>query len=354
MKRTASHSNFLGLIACLLAILMSVSSLTAQVPTDAEKEKIIKALAELKDILENGSGSNNLRALQLLQSAVSSNKETLKLYMAAVKEIDFDETGKKESDWRDWRDKNEETLSSTSHIRALQFQIHYLILTIKATSGKNAEEPIQKVMPDLIAYLDKLSTDFEDFTENTNILRGSVLESYFGRQAKLNVTVDRKRPWAFNPLGISEIYDKSILPFYREKKDLTNLQGAWDKRIVHEGKLYGVEKGLFSGSNNGRRGYGRADQRDIERAEEKEEDRKLDQALNEFRKERMPILTWGKQRDVLFFGSNKTAALSAMIAHIKDHLDHKDVKIWIEEISNFLNADIYDPESFYDKVEAKK
>lgn len=343
---------FVGVLA------LSISPLDAQEPTEADKAKFLKALEQLKSTINGGMNSNNMRALQLFQSAVSSPKNTLTLYMDSRKAVEFDEEGKEEAIWRAWKDQNEEGLKETGHVKALQFQLTYLILSIQATSGDDPEETLKQVMPKLIVYLTDLSENYDSIANNSGILRGSVLDSVFAKKAKLNVTVDRKRPWVFNPLSVSEIYERSILPFYRAIEDHTNIQAAWDKRIVHEGKLYAAANrgGNYSDVADRLRSMkrSRVTDRDRDRAEEEEADRNLKQSLNNFKAERMPVLVWGKLRDGLLFGTTKSSSIDNMLTHIKNNLDHPEAKRWLEELSNFINADVYDSESYYRKKEEEE
>jgi len=343
----------------LIALLASLAvPLVAQEPTDSEKEKYLKLIEEMKDTIEGGMSSNNIRALQAFQSAVSSPKGILAFYLDCTKAVDFDEEGKEDAIWRVWKEQNEERIKETSHLKALQYQLRYLILSIQATSGDDPNATLKKVMPDLFSYLSDLSENYEDIADHAGMLGRSVLGSVFAKKMKLNVTIDQKRPWVFTPFSVSEIYDQSILPFYRTLEDHANIQSAWDKRILHEGKLFAANVGRGSGSDIANRlrsmKRSRVTDRDRERAEKEEAERQLETAMKDFRTERLPSLQWGKYRDDLLFGSNKGAALSKLLSHTKANLDHKQARAWLDEVSNFINADIYDAESYYRKKDEEE
>ncbi len=331
----------------------------AQEPTETERSKLLKEVEEIRELLEGGIAKNNSRAVAGIRNAMGSPKATYELYMDCVHEVDFVDVGKRESDWREWRDRNEDRLKSSEHIKARQYQLRYLELTLRATSGEDDQIALKSAMPELVSFINDLTTNFASFAEERGVLRESVIDCVFSKRGKLDLTIDRERTWVFSPLSVSQMYEKVILPFYRGEKNSAAIKSAWDKRILHEGKLYAAGA-MQSGGGGGRRneieGYirrftrGGRNDRDREREEKREDSRLQDQSEKEFVTNRLPVLKWGKARDALFYGSGKAATLSAMNRHIREHIDHPNAKDWLKEVTAFTYGDD-DPAKFYGKKE---
>lgn len=356
MKASAMQFRAIG---CLLAFISSASLLPAQddTETDAETERLLAEIASTKEVLLDGTSKNNERALSACNAALGSTKATYEFYMAARKQLEFDDAGKRESDWRDWRDQNEERYKSAEHIAALQLQLRYLVLTIRAASGDDEFETLKALGSDLMKYLNALSSGYEKVGEHADRLQGSVLDSPIAERLKLNLTAGSSSHWCFSPSDVAGIYDKTILPVIRESGNFSALQSAWDNRMKHEAAMY-VARGLVDAARagpggGGARFRGRTDAREREREERREGTRLKGEGEETFRDIRLPQLKWGKARDALFYGSSRITALRAMNSHVKANLDHPSAKTWIDELESLAKQQTYDAAAFYSPAAAK-
>lgn len=317
----------------------------AQAPTDSESAKVLEEIEELKKLFYEGSGKNNERALSAIKNALASPKATYDFYMESRKKLEFEDVGKRESDWREWRDANEDKLKETEHLLARQMQLRYTALTIRASDSLGDEVPFKAVMPELATFLDAMTSSAEKLAPHAGVLRNSVMNSTFAKRMKLDMTVGSEFPWCRTPLNVSRIYDTTIMPFYRGQKNATSLALAWDKRISHEAKLATLE-GLSSVQDTVRR-YRRGSSRDQERDDRREEQRLTKKGQADFETERLPELKWGKMRDSLFFGADRNASLRAMTALVKANLTHERARNWLEELSSLATSASYDPAAYY-------
>lgn len=314
-------------LSALSALLLATPGISPA--QDAETARLLKEVEAIRELLDSSSGKNNERALSAIRAALTSPKATYEFYMDSVKEVDFDQEGRRESDWREWRDSNEERLRSGEHIQARQLQLRYLALSISAAGGAADDETLAGVMPELIAYLDTMTASAVEFEEHRRVLDRSVLESVFGKRLKLNLSVDSKLPWVYSPLQVAPIYDNTVMPFYRRAKDARGLASAWDRRIVHESKI----AALPELGDDGRRGWRRGeDDRDREREERREDARTSKRGEQRFVEERLPELKWGKAKDALEYGDDRMAALRAMTGVVRSNLGHRNARKWLDEI----------------------
>ena len=114
--------------------LVTQQSLRKNYPFRGEKSSGVPArlIEELHQKLHGSSATNNSRAVSTLQTILKSPKATSQYYMACIKELQFDAVGKRESEWREWRERNEDRVKSTEHVAALQYQAKFLRLSCQS------------------------------------------------------------------------------------------------------------------------------------------------------------------------------------------------------------------------------
>ena len=330
------------LTAIVVSATFLVSGLSsAQSITPSEKKRVDQMIGELHQKLHGGSAKNNLRAVSTLRAILKSPKATYQYYMDSIKELQFDAVGKRESDWRDWRERNEDRLKSTEHIAALHYQVKFLLLTLAVALEKDETTGVQKVMPELIEYYDDLTRDFDRLEGQSRVLTASALASVFAERLKLPLSLPPLQTWMDSPLPVSAVYDGVILPHFRKEKNHSALQAAWDKRIIHESKTLalatgggalGLPAGLPAGipSDLARRfGF---DTGDRNRDQRREDTRQRKVSQEDFTKERLPTLLWGKNRDALIFGSNQASGFNALGRIIRENLAHAEAPNWLAEL----------------------
>ena len=321
---------------CLVSGLSSAQSITPP-----EKRQVDQMIEELHQKLHGGSAKNNARAVSTLRVILKSPKATYQYYIDSIKELQFDAVGKRESDWREWRERNEDRLKSTEHIAALHYQVKFLLLTSAVALEKDEATGVKKVMPELIEYYDDLTRDFDRLEDQRRVLTASALDSVFAERLKLPLTLPPLQTWIGSPLPVSSVYDGVILPHFRKEKNHSALQAAWDKRIVHESKTLAVATGggaldLPAGLPAGipsdlARRFG-FDTGDRKRGQRREETRQRKVSQEDFRKELLPILLWGKNRDALIFGANQASSFNALGRIIRENLAHPEAPKWLAEL----------------------
>lgn len=332
----------------VIGTLSGTGVLAAQDVSATELRQIQQMIEELDEKLNGGAAKNNARALETLQSLARSPKAAFEFYMDAVKEIDFEQTGKRESDWREWRERNEDRLKSSEHMAALQYQARYLLMTVQVALEKDPEVALQKALPELIDYLDELAGNFKRLEGEQRVLSGSVLNSMFAKKLKLDLTLPPVQDWTAAPLPVSSVYDQVVLPFFRRAENHAALQAAWDKRILHESQTLAMgARGMGApglGGGFGSRRFGR-DQRDREREERREETRQQQLSEDEFRTGRMPELQWGKQLDAYEYGNNPGASLLALGRILRENLTHTSAQEWLKELKVLAKGGSEDEEA---------
>lgn len=320
-------------LAALSALWMAgLLPLPAQDLTPTERQKVNAMIAEIDTVLLGGSKKNNVRALATCRAALKSTKTTYDFFLEATKEVDFDQAGKRESDWREWKTRNGDRYKSKEYIAALQFQLRFLVLTLGVLGAEDGQAVMEKALPELVSFYDRVAASIEKLDEHRGVLSRSVLESVFAKKLKLNITVQNEGNWPPAALPVSQGYELVILPYLRNQKDARALANAWDKRISQEAKTLdpGSGTGFGRGGGLGRRFGG--DQRDREREERREETRQKNVSIEEFTARRLPELQWGQARDALTYGDDAAGSFVALGRVLRENMEHPQALAWLIEL----------------------
>lgn len=329
------------------ALVTSAVLISSQPFVSAEDaDAVAKEIRELRELFEQGVGKNNDRALSAIRTAMASPKAAYEFYMDSKKKVDFDDAGKSGSDWREWRERNEERYKEPAHLKARQFQLRYLALSIGATAAGDDPARQAEMVPEVLSYLDDLTASAGEIAAHRSVLDAPVINSTYAKRMKLDLTLDRAANWCYTPLDVSEIYDSTILPAARETGEVSKISSAWDRRIGHEAKVATLPAAGIAGAVPDIAGINREDvedlisrfrgrgrDRDAERDERREAERRRGQGEEWFREERLPELKWGKARDELVFGGDRADGLRGMMTIFKANLNHPRARAWLDELT---------------------
>lgn len=330
------------------ATVLVYSNSSAQSLSPGEKKQVDQMIEELHQKLHGGSATNNSRAVSTLQTILKSSKATYQYYMDCIKEAQFDSVGKRESEWRQWRERNEDRIKSPEHVAALQYQAKFLLLTLAVSLENSEGAGVKKVMPMLVDYYDDLTRDYDKLGSQRGMLTTPALESVFAQRLKLGLTMPSLDTWVEAPLPISRAYEGVILPHFRKEKNHPAIQAAWDKRIIHEsrtlevsgrGRAVNLPMDLPAGIPEDLiRRFG-LDGRDRRRGERQEDSRQKKLSEEDFSKDRLPVLHWGKNRDAVLFGSTPSSSLQALGRIIRENITHPEAPNWLKELKGLAEAE---------------
>jgi hypothetical protein len=331
-----------SLTACVL-VTVAVAPATAQKLKDSEKQVILTELDKIEKLLKDGRAKNNARALRAYREAASSPTSSYEFFMQCTKQLEFTDRAKPESEWRKWRDAKAENYRKVGHSKALQFQLKYLILSIRACSIEDDDKSLAAMMPDVISFLGDLSQHYDSMVKYRSTLQAEVMGTVFAERMRLGETLETRNDWTFSPLAFEQIYGQTILPLYRRLKNDSAIQSAWTGWINQETKLASTAENvkIEPGASKSARERIR-DQR-------KEKAREKQMELRDFKDERLPEMQWGKARDAFLYGTNKSASARSMGKLIRDHLDHRAALSWVEELRE-LAKEKYELDAYFDKA----
>jgi hypothetical protein len=282
--------------------------------SEADRIALTEQLEKIQQRSKDRVGGLYKRAIRDYRSAIKSDDATMALYMTCLEKVQFTDEKRKSQDFRDWKRRNKEKLSSSSMRMALRHQLAWLLLSIEAA---RREGDVSELGNRAMSHLDQIFKNAEVLKDHRSILSQSALGSVFARAYQLNIKVD---DWPSSTMDIAQIYDKVVMPPLRNTTRIDSLRAAWKKRIQHEGLA--VEKwSVRNGKKIGKKDALRTP--DFEK----------------FLSETRPQLLWDMEVDCFESGDEKVSAVR-MLKHLETYISHKEAPTWIQDFQNI----IYPPE----------
>lgn len=311
----------LTLLCCglLFASFSSAAELTPE-----QIESLRARLKALKENLDSHLSSRNSGAGQVFAEASGDPRGAIELYLKCHKLVNFDEEGLPESDFRGWKEDNEDRMKDPAFVESLQLQLKYLALSCKAAETMK----VDAIFPDLLAYVDGLSR-MEELP--TNAITSSVGRSVFAEAYNLEKLFADNPQWEAVPFNIGGIYDSVILPYLREKNP-SGLMNAWDKRIEQETRIVMM---LEEHKEKELRGLNRDEQRRTRGNQNRDGGvmGRLDK--DDFINESLPRMKWARLVDMFNYVDQINGA-KAMLDFVEENLTGEMGEELFEQFSNLI------------------
>lgn len=298
-------------LAILLALLTQLAPAEQLTPSD--KETLLERLENISNEANNKVDARFRAAQSAFKNAINSDEAAIDLYLKCAKIVNFEEQGKDSGDFREWKKKNRDTLTSKHFRAALRQQLRWLSLTLDAAS---ADAEIEKLAIEAARILESIMSQAEELAPFRNILQENVTSSVFAKTYEINEI--KAENWAQSPTAIETIFENIILPPLRRPDRLPALRAAWENRIKYEG----IKADYWSGNPNNK------EQEKLRPGEHSPE-------YDQFVIEELPHLSWKKEIDLFKNGAQRTAAVN-MLTHIEKNLTHKSAPEWAEELTALL------------------
>ncbi|MFL2483812.1 MAG: hypothetical protein ACJ0KA_05695, partial [Verrucomicrobiales bacterium] len=197
----------LKLCSLVMLLILPFGSISAQDQplTATEKAQMLDTIKKIKTGVIKGRSGVNSSALSAYRAAATSGTSAYDFYLKCYKEINFTRKGAKESEYRDWRTKNKEYLSSREHSSARRLQLQFLILTIRAANLEEDER--ESLIPELITLMDNCISAYPYLGKSQRILSASATGSTFAEVYDLSSTLVGLKNWPRAPMDVSGIYE---------------------------------------------------------------------------------------------------------------------------------------------------
>lgn len=271
-------------------------------PFRLSKEQAEIMLKEVRSIGKSASDeymSKLNAAAPLLKAASKDPDDAVDLYLDCVEIVEYDRKGRRGSEFKDWKEKNEERLKSDCTGLCLQFRARYFLLTMQASISKKLED-VQPALLDYLADVSKYRDELKkEIRRNNEPVDSCVISRRFGFDEELRVWF----PWVFKPFSVDEIYEKTFLEPMRETGD-PEIEDIWRHRIARK--------------------EAEADLLDEESGEKEQ-----------YESVELPRMRWKMFKDML--GTEKAdKAIAGMYKLVKTGTSHPDVAVWAKELASKL------------------
>jgi hypothetical protein len=294
---------------CLVAGLATPS--TADSLNGDERGSILLELNGIQDILDGKQLSLRTSAGQTFQAASASNDAAYEFYLKCHKILNFDPKGASYTEFRNWRDRQEDKVKTESNLSAMRVQLQYLVLSMKAAESAQ----LDAIIPELEQFVGNIAANSESL--NMRRMQEPVTKTIFAQAYDLDKSLTMEN-WSYSPGNYSEVYERTIFPFFRATAT-QELAAAWDRRIA-------LESGLFSRTHEG----------NVE-------------ALEKFQREGLPTLYWRKSMDLYVSVSQKQGA-AALIQIVRANPEHPDIRNWVGSFAKLLKGTTVSASEEYPKT----
>ncbi len=288
------------LLAPALAFFLLLPAARAQqeIPP-AEAAAMLSKLKDFKETNKENVKAYRGKVVQEIAAAAQSNASAIACYLEAVKATDFSGKNRENTQFRDWKKKNEEKIKSPDMQNAVRLQLTYLVLTLQHAAGMKTKDLIGPLMQ----YCNQVLEDPE--LEKQPELKKPLSESLIVKWYNIGgLLPDGEGEWEMSPGNVEGIYETTVLPALREVKDPRLIQ-YWDAKIAREGSQARQSALAFN--------------------------------AGKFIEVRKPALLWNRAEDLLVLGQ-KSKAIGEMFALIKAHPSHPQVGGWIGTLEGILSA----------------
>ncbi len=195
----------------------------------AEPASIAERLEALKAEREK-LVTNNLRgAFQALREAVTSESQAATLYEKAIRAVQFGSSPQEGQRFNEWRRKNVDELNSKGFRQGVLAYLNYIEISLQHSAGAE----INTIETRLLEHVQQIQENPEWYAEKDSLHRQDIPGSPLSRYLGADLILGNLKNWEMNPSNINGIFDKTLLPSWRERKDRRVIE-YWTLRIEEE------------------------------------------------------------------------------------------------------------------------
>lgn len=284
------------------------ASQTPPPPKPLKEEDAARLLAQIEQMsktLDEQKYGHNARIIRVLREAGATGDKAFALWLDAMKDVEFEQRGRTAGEFGEWKRRMAKA-ANRERDAALQLQVQWLAIVLmhsnaRTDAARNEAVSAAVMFTDSLIDLARKAEGHFGGHASENVLN-TVIAKHF----KLDTTLTRRETGAYVPGDVDGIYDRMILPHYREAKMATSLMQAWNKRIEQQTAI--------AASN------------------------KLIEARDKFSAEKLPELKWGQAKDMFQIGQEEPA-VQAMLSIIKANLGHRSASQWMDEMTALIKRE---------------
>ena len=323
-------------LGCVLGLgcLFSLGcSALAQDAAPVDTRVLTETLKQIKEKRAAAEKTMEGRAVADIQAAASSNAAAIAFYENAIAATQYDGKDHDRAEFQDWKKDHADELKSDAVQSAVRLHLSYLLLTLQRAKGATTQQLEPALLAHIAAVLAAGAGDVEIqrkrdkmqemkdagikppggqgkkpsaleplFWTQDMIIKQGVTSSLFVDWYGIQKLFTNLKDWDPIPGNIDGMYQATLLPYYREKKDARVL-AYWDGKMQKEAQ---------EASNTG-----------------------LTFKIDKFNLVRRPQLLWKRAGEMLTIGQ-RNRAIGEMFGLIKSYPDHPDQPAWISQLEGMI------------------
>lgn len=305
-------------VASVLTVLLAgvvLAQKPAQPPID--KAAILKELDKLEQAHQEKATTEMKVMWDSLIKALTNKKNLLNLYEDAIYATRFEGMKKDNSEFKKWKNAQDDALKSEEFLTALELHANYLYLTYLRAQAEKEDKLTEALIQHVFkawAFDNKHDTHQKISSELLDRpINQGLLSKYFRLGPKLGgpqegeKLKEQDKTWEWNPANTDGMLDKTILPFLRKNKNPA-LITLWDKRIANE-----TARAKRIGLNN---------------------------SANKVTQQVLPRLQWRRSVDLVLLG-REAEGFTTMINMLRQNTSHPDFSKFVQELRALLTGENY-------------
>lgn len=308
-------------VASVLTVFLAGAALAQKPaqPAVVDKAALLKELDKLEQSHQEKAVTEMKSFGDSLVKALTNKKNLLSLYEDAVFTTRFEGAKKDNTEFKKWKNNQDDVLKSEEFLTALDLHANYLHLTYLRSNGEKEAKLNEALLQHVLkvwAYdmkhdtRQKLSSELLDRPINQGLLA-----KYFHLGTKIGGPQEGEKPkdqdktWEWNPANTDGMLDKTLLPCLRRSKS-PNLIVLWDKRIAN---VTARAKRVT-----------------------------LSTSANQITQQILPRLNWQRAADLVLLG-REAEGFTIMIGILRQNTTHPDFAKFIQELRNLLTDGVPPP-----------
>ena len=108
----------------LVGLALILNGVRGETLSPADREALLESLSKLRESAETKVDAKFRVALTAYRAAMSSDDAAIELYLNCMERVNFDEANRKSSEFREWKRKEADQISSSPH-DALPMKPHH-------------------------------------------------------------------------------------------------------------------------------------------------------------------------------------------------------------------------------------
>lgn len=276
------------LIILLLTNCALVSSGWAQQP-GFDPAAILRELDQLEQRHLSKLTADQQQIAKTLAGALANPRSLIDLYAETVFAAQFDGAKKATSEFRRWKNSQEDLFKSEPFQHALGLHVHYLYLTFLRACGEPEEKIHEQLLQHVARVWNAQNACALHNRQTAELLDRPVTHGLLAKQLQIRQKLpgldEEDKRWEWLPANSDGMLEKTLLPYLRARKSPMLIQ-IWDKRI---------EQDAASVKKTG-----------------------LHDRISRFTQQTLPGMQWQRARDLILLGKD-AEGLSIMIAILRQH-----------------------------------